>query len=323
MILEIAELVTTHCGVPEPTARHLEVAYLKTTDPTFLVFARHQEHPLFVVKIGRTDDLERRGARLARLHRLLPDAMAKPFGVFPLGSGHAILVQNGLPGLPWFRLGDRYSTPAAWLELRGRAVGQLHRFHDAVATQPDWVFAPSSYDGELLDLAARLATLLTPLGPAIHPSVREAADALAALPVAGLCQHGDFVLNNLLVDDARLGIVDLDDFGKWHAPWIDGFALGLSVHLHASRHVVWHHRAEDLAACQRPPAMGVACTPRQAVAQYLHFLLAAISDTLNRPSRAEVRSFYLECLRDLLADGPRYTSAFERPAGREAHHELR
>ena len=132
-------------------------------------------------------------------------------------------------------------------------------------------------------------------------------------PAPVVWQHGDFVLNNLLVDDDRIGVVDLDDFGKWQAPFVDAFALACSISLQARAHVPWPHLAEELAACAAVERGAAAYTPRQRTAFFAHFLLSAVADTLQRPARATIRLSYLGYLRDLAEDGPRYLRAFEPP----------
>ncbi len=314
MILEIADLVARHCQVPPATARGLRVAFLKTTEPTFLVFARHQAHPLFVVKVGDAATFERRLAVSARLYELLPDAIAKPFGVFPLAGSHALLVQTGLPGIPWFRLADHLRTADDWRRLAGRCRAQLVAFQSAVAREPRWVAGGARYDVALRALAASLHDVLAPLGAPVALMLAEAADVLATVaPAPVVWQHGDFVLNNLLVDDDRIGVVDLDDFGKWQAPFVDAFALACSISLQARAYVPWPHLAEELAACAAVERGAAAYTPRQRTAFFAHFLLSAVADTLQRPARATIRLSYLGYLRDLAEDGPRYLRAFEPP----------
>ena len=314
MILEIADLVARHCRLPGLTARHLRVAFLKTTEPTFLIFVAHQAHPLFVVKVGDPGTLEARSARSARLYSLLPNAIARPVGVFPLDDGRAILVQDGLPGVPWFRLGDRYKTAADWRLLRTRAIAQLQEFHAAVATQPEWVAEARPLDAELRAMAGRLDEELASLGDGVPALVASVSSEFAALgPVRGVWQHGDFTLNNLLVDEHRLGVVDLDDFGKWRAPFVDAFALAHSVHLRASHYVRWPHLADDLAACAAAEPDQGAYTPRQKTAFFVYSLLAALIDTLEKPTRATIRLTYRATLRDLLDDSSRYEIAFGMP----------
>jgi hypothetical protein len=312
VILEIADLVARHCRVPDETARSLRVAFLKTTEPTFLVFAAQQPHPLFVVKVGDADTLKARSALAARLYELLPDAIARPVGVFPLDRQRALLVQNGLAGVPWFRLGERYTTSADWSALRTRAIDMLREFHAAVRTQPEWLTDARSLDAELRAMAGRLKNELAPLGDGVHTLLSSASAELAALgPLRGAWQHGDFVLNNLLIDDHRLRVIDLDDFGKWHAPFIDAFALARSVNLLAAAHVPWPALEDDLAACAAAEPDANVYTPRQKIAFFVYYILSAMIDTLQKPTRAAIRLTYRATLRDLLDDGPRYERAFE------------
>lgn len=311
MILDVADLVARHCGRPGDPG--LQVAFVKTTDPIFLLFDTTQSHPRFVVKVADEAELRRRLVWKTRLYELMPEAIARPLGVYPLDAGLGMLVQNGLAGVPWFRLQDRLRTPADWQRLRDRCADQLRRFQLAVSSQPDWVVPATGFGEGLRALRTRVDEVLVTQAPAVGAALDEAAEVLAALgPVPATFQHGDFVLNNILVSDDRLAVLDLVDFGKWRVPLLDAFALGCSVHVHASAHVRWHHLGDDLAACAAALPEGPGYTPRQKTAFFAYFLLAAISDTLLRPSRATIRLTYLDHLRDLGGDPRRYLRAFER-----------
>src|SRR5688500_12128687 len=319
MILDIADLVTRHCGVPDATTRHLRAAFLMTTEPTFLIFAEHQAHPLFAVKVGHAVSLETRAVLADQLHELMPDAIARPLGVVPLNGDRALLVQNGLPGVPWYRLGDRFKSPADWRALRARAIARLREFHTAVATQPDWVREARLFGAELRSMAGRLEEDLAPLGDRVQMFLASVSSELAALgPVRGVWQHGDFVLNNLLVDDNRLHIVDLDDFGKWSGPFIDAFALAHSVQFLAAQHVPWPHLADDLAACAAAELDANSYTPRQKIAFLAYFLLAAMIDAKQKPGRTGIGLIYRATLRDLIDDDSRYEHAFRSSHSRDA-----
>jgi hypothetical protein len=312
MILDVVQLVATHCGIAPSVARTLHVVYVKTTDPTFLIFGPHQAHPMYVVKVGRYDALQRRQALLAQLSDVLPDALPKPLGVHARSEREAIAIQDGLPGIPWFRLADRFRTPSDWLALRERAIQQMHRFHAAVASRPEWVARDEAFGPPLRDVARSLSAVLAPLGPGVDALVNDAARTLDALgPTVGVWQHGDFVLNNLLVDDQRLGIIDLDDFGTSVAPFHDNFSLALSVNLMAPTTARWHHLSEDLAACADSPVF-TGYTPHQKSAFYVLCLLTSVRQTVHRPSRDRIRAHYLECLREIIAQGQRFIDAFDR-----------
>jgi Phosphotransferase enzyme family len=314
VILDVVDLVTDRCGLGVDAA-DLRVAFVKTTDPLFLLFSPRQAHPRFVVKVGVAAELQRRLAWKSRLYALMPDAIARPLGVFPLDAGLGMLVQEGLAGAPWFRLQDRLRTAGDWLALRGRCAEALRRFQTAVSSQPDWVVPATDVAAGIRDLTARLAEVLAPHASVVDAALRDAAGVLETLgPVPASFQHGDFVLNNLLVGEQRLAVLDLVDFGKWRVPLLDAFALGCSVHVHASAHVPWHHVSDDLAACAAAAPDGAGYTPRHKTAFFAYFLLAAISDTLQRPSRATIRLTYLDYLRDLGDEPRRYVRAFERQA---------
>jgi hypothetical protein len=310
MILDLPRLVARHCDVPDATARNLQAAYIRTTSPTFLIFAPHQQHPLFVVKVEDRAALERAHTVAARLYQLLPNATAKPFGVFPLADAAAMSVQNGLPGLPWFRLGDHLRTTGDWIAFRDRCIVQLREFQQAVAAEPSWVVPAARFDEALDALATGSREWIEPLGDGVQRLIDESTRTLAALgPIRAQWQHGDFVVNNLLVDTHRLGIVDLHDFGKWHAPMLDSSALACSINFHARSHVPWHHVSIDLAASAAEPG-AAAFSARERASFFVFYLLSAITDTLQLDSRAAIRLTYLDLLRDVAADPAAFERAF-------------
>ncbi|MEZ5291855.1 MAG: phosphotransferase [Vicinamibacterales bacterium] len=316
-MLDLADVVARGCGLPPGAASTLTLAFVRTTDPTFLVFDADQSYPKYVAKVGAPEALEHRRALAARLYALLPDAIARPLGVLPLEAGRALLIVDGLPGLPWFRLPARMQSPRDWTSLRERCVEQLRRFQEAVASQPEWVVTAAAFGQSLRALAASLADVLAPVGPAGQAAIEDAAVVLDKLgPVPATWQHGDFVLNNLLVDDGRLGVLDLDDFGRRHVPLLDACALACSIHLQASRHGAWHDLTADLAACMAGAPDAATFTPKQKTAFFAYFLLAAIADTVGRPARAAIRLTYLDHLRDLAGDSARYERALAVQARR-------
>lgn len=311
MILDLPRLVAQHCRLPEATARGLQAAYIRTTSPTVLVFAAEQAHPAFVVKIDRPAWLERAHGLAARLHELLPDAVAKPYGVFPLAEGAALSIEAGLPGVPWFRLSDHLTTTAAWTAFRSRAVDRLREFQEAVEREASWTVPAARFDEILIQMAAGAQEWLAPLGDGVRRTIDEAARTLAALgTVRAQWQHGDFVVNNLLVDGERLWIVDLHDFGKWHAPLLDAYALACSINLHARGHASWHHLSLDLAVTAAADVCAARFSPRERTAFFVFFLLSAITDTLQLPSRAAIRLTYLDVLRDVASDPALFERAF-------------
>jgi hypothetical protein len=310
MILDLTTLLTRHGVVAVETARDLRVAFLKTTEPTFLVFRRGRRHPSFVVKIGDRAALDARAAITSRLHALLP-GIARPIGVLALDHRRGMFVEEGLPGVPWFRLGDVYKTPSDWHELRARAIDKLHEFHAAVAAQPEWVAAPRTLDSDVRSMVVALGDDLSGLGASGEGLLQSTASEFASLgAIGGISQHGDFVLNNLLVDAHQMAIIDLADFGRWQVPFLDAFALGHSVNVLAREHVAWGHLADDLAACSAAEVDAGLYTPRQKMAFFVYFLLAAMLDTLQKPTRTAIRSIYRATLRDLLDHPSRYERAF-------------
>lgn len=95
----------------------------------------------------------------------------------------------------------------------------------------------------------------TPLGDLVQMAVRDTKPLLEDLrPVR---QHGDFVINNLALDDQdRLVVFDWEDYGVLSIPGLDLFTLEFSLHHEAAlmrgRGQACHpERLLDTAACAR------------------------------------------------------------------------
>ena len=168
--------------------------------------------------------------------------------------GRAMLVQGGLPGIPWFRLGDRYTTPATgWscgaapsaapspftTPWPGSPTGWLRRL-PTTGSRSSWRPAwrrcwPRSPRASPAGARGRRCTLVRPARSPGCPARRLRAEQPARRRRAAGHRRPRRFRQVACAVDRRL-------------------RPGTLGALHASRRVAWHHRAEDLAACQRPPA---------------------------------------------------------------------
>src|SRR5205814_1966081 len=77
--------------------------------------------------------------RLVRTDRVLKELGSRINGTVPgslfcgaVHNGTNVHIQAGLPGVPWFRVGDSLDTREAWRALLRRAMTAMLRLHDAV-----------------------------------------------------------------------------------------------------------------------------------------------------------------------------------------------
>ena len=206
---------------PEPPRRWRTIA-IDTAQTKYLLFDERGSSPRYVAQYGDRNTLERLRDHAAGLHELLPDRIAAPRALSAVGvdGERALYVQHGLPGTPWFQMRERLRSPRRWCPVRDAAIEALGRFRRAVATRPDW--------HDELDTAAAFDRLRPPAGEPdpgapCAQAWREALSGLSSGPHPR--QHGDFCLNNLLIDGNRAAMVDLEHFGSLAHPLHDEFML--------------------------------------------------------------------------------------------------
>jgi hypothetical protein len=264
------------------------VACVCTTRAKFLVFDGDGAHPACVVEFGEAERLMRVERILAELHLRVPEAVARPLVCERMPDGRHVLIQEGLGGVPWFRVSDRLVSAADWQRLLERAAASLVRLHAATGEVAMWS-GPVSVCGELASLVGRLEAA----GVHFHASVRQGIGRStepfrAGASTRGVWQHGDFSLNNLLVSDDRLAIIDFDEFGGTLMPLHDEFGLALSVPL-SQRDRSPLSRASCIRTCVKPAIEEGCVTAEQVPALLFHHLLWRIHQSTGLPRRSALR----------------------------------
>lgn len=280
---------------PQPS-----VACVYTTRPKYLVFDESAEQPACVVEFGETERLSAVEKVLAELSPRLPHTVPMTLRCAHWQEGTSVHVQQGLPGIPWFRLSDRYTTPEAWLALLDRASEVLRSLHASVREVPAWTGLV--YPGMEL---RRQAMLCRFRGVALSSRVLErveswSSDADKGGPLRSCCQHGDFSLNNLLVSPRSMAIIDFDEFGRTRVPMHDVFGLALSVQLTQGDGSPLT-AAECIVRCVAS-ARGDEEVPRRALpALLLHHLLWRVNQCDGLERRDRLRQLLLKWTDELAA----------------------
>ena len=196
----------------------------------YLVFDGSSDQPACVVEFGDMRRLAEVEKVLAELSPRLPGTVPASLRCAHWSSGIAVHVQQGMAGMPWFRVSDGMRTPAAWKALIDRACRGLASFHAAVRGVPAW--SGLVYPGMELSRQAMLSRCRgVALSERVLRRVEEDADADSGGLIRSCWQHGDYSLNNLLVSRQSMAIIDFDEFGRTRVPMHDAFGLALSVPL--------------------------------------------------------------------------------------------
>jgi hypothetical protein len=265
------------------------VACVRTTREKYLVFDGNAARPACVVELGEEARLRHIDNIQVRLSARCPGAVAKPLACTAWGRGHVVHIQEGLAGLPWFRLFDTLRSVGDWEALLERAAAVMHRLHDAVRGVPEWVGTI-----DLRSALARQVSTWQASAPGLDFSVRRGLNrclmSLEGLaPMTAVAQHGDFSLNNLMVAPDSLAVIDFEEFGLTRMPLHDAIGLALSFPLSQDGRCPIPlpecvERAIGGSAVVRSLDEGVM---RGLI---LHHLLLRINESNGQPSRARLRA---------------------------------
>jgi hypothetical protein len=297
--------------VPGLLQRDASVACVCTTRPKYLIFNGKARQPACVVEFGPAERLIRVDRILSELHARFPDGVARPLCCTSWRNGTYVQVQEGLAGMPWFRLSDGLASEADWRVMIDRAVTAMLRLHAATRDVPAWrdrVLAGT----ELRRQAALCSRDGSPLSEAVLQRVRAWSFELdAAGPMPSCWQHGDFSLNNLLVSQATVSVIDFDEFGGTLVPLHDAFGLALSVPLSQGGSCPLSP-ADCIAQTVEPARQDEGVAAAHLPGLLLHHLLWRINQCHGLERRAALRHILLGWVADL-ADAPEsFLSSFGR-----------
>jgi hypothetical protein len=269
-----------------PVAESISIACISTTNPVYLVFSGRSDTPCFVVRPSNTKSSRGIHDLSLRLHQVNKALVPETIGLYEQNSV-MYSVQRGASGKPWFQLAQTANTPEQWTNLRNRAIETLCQFHEGVASVPEW--KTSIHLGDALRSVYRdfLKTDKEPEYPLTDfaDSMANELDQLGAWD--SVFQHGDFSLNNLLFEENKISVIDLEDFGITVVPLYDEFTLALSLNTLASGSVK-SSVAIELAACVQPMKCRHSFNQKTIQALFLFHLLLRLGSW----SRAEKRQPY-------------------------------
>lgn len=286
------------------------VACVCTTRPKYLVFNRSSKQPACVVEFGPHDRLGRVDSILSELHPRFPNGVARPIVCTSWHDGTFVQIQEGLAGMPWFRLSDRLATEADWRAMLARAVQAMLRLHAATRDVPAWAGSVMA-GAELRRQAALCNRDARLLSEPVVECIRKWSYLLdAAGPMPACWQHGDFSLNNLLVSDTAVSVIDFDEFGGTLVPLHDAFGLALSVPLSQNGSCPLSF-AQCVAACVEPARQDEQVAAEQLAPLLMHHLLWRINQCQGLERRSALKRILLGWVVDLatspsamgLADG--------------------
>jgi len=206
----------------------LSVACISTTNPVYLVFKDGSTRPEFVLRRADSTDVVRAHEITEKLFAISGGLVPEPLGIV-ISNGHEYAIQKGVGGSPWFQIAAQYSSEVDWDNLRSRALQVLTRLHENSSRIAEWscTCKPGELIRESLSVCLSIGTKLSDLVISRVEEMAKQLDIIGELKV--FPQHGDFCLNNLMVEKKDMHVIDFEDFGMTNLPLFDEFTLALSL----------------------------------------------------------------------------------------------
>lgn len=257
-------------------ATSLSVACLATTNPVYLLFSRSSESPDYVVRVtpagqNCTHDIG------VVLHHAAGSLVPEPLGLIQQ-HGQRFSVQKGVAGMPWFQIAHKFSGAERWQALRAITTDTLQKFHQRISLAlPDerLLIEPCQ---ELRSAYQVFRQVQQQAPDGLKARMEQYETALASLgEIYGIPQHGDFSLNNLIIqeDPEQVTVIDFEDFNLTQMPLYDEFTLALSFHS-AAPGPVKPELSEELLYCIETSAAGAGYNRQVIEGLFLFHLLSRL-----------------------------------------------
>jgi hypothetical protein len=287
------------------------VVCIRTTRPKYLVFDNDSTRPVCVVDFGVADRLLRVDRILSELYHRVPGGVPRSLCCSPWQDRMYVHIQEGMQGVPWFRVSDALTTAADWRRLLERAVAAMLRLHSAIGEVPAWV-GRVSVRAELARQVSLLELRDISLSALALRRAEEWGEVFGGLDSQpGIWQHGDFSLNNLLVSADSLAVIDFDEFGSTLVPLHDAFGLALSLPLSQEGRCPLS-RIDCVRACMERNLMGGAIAAEHLPGLLMHHLLWRINQCHGLERRAALHRILLGWVEDLASAPEAFLGDFMR-----------
>jgi len=277
----------------------ISVACISTTNPVYLVFRDGYSKPELVVRRADSRDVIDAHEITEKIYGVVGDLVPEPVAVVSV-DGLDFAVQKGVAGLPWFQISGEYSSEVEWAKLRSRAINALNELHSGSARVAGW--SGKCEPGQVLRESLRkFLTTGTIVSTENISYIEKAAAVLDGIgEIESYPQHGDFCLNNLIVNDKKMHVIDFEDFGITQLPLYDEFTLALSLAEQAGANVNTSI-AREIAECTQDKAETLGIDREMIPALLLCHLLIRLGEWSLGDSRKEYRQKLMHLFEDLIS----------------------
>lgn len=272
----------------------ISIICISTTNPVYLVFSGQPDTPCFVVRPANSKNSRANHELSVRLHHVNKALVPEIVGLYE-HCGTFYSVQRGASGAPWSQLSRTLETSEQWTIFRNRSIAALRQFHEGVESVPEWTTRIHLGDALRAAYKGFRDTNKEPLYSltAFADSMAGELDRLGTWN--GTLQHGDFSLNNLIFEENKISVIDLEDFGMTVIPLYDEFTLALSLSSLAPS-TIQSSVATELTACTLPMKLRCSFSQKTIQALFLCHLMLRLGAWSNLEKRQPYRQRLLHLL---------------------------
>lgn len=196
------------------------------TNRCYLVFTSRQSKPIYAIKFMPVDTVKRVMANTLELHQSMPNLIPKPVCTGLWGED-GYYIEKAIDRSMHFTLNEN-ATNLNVSAFKDKCLNSLQLFSATVAIKTHWQVA-INIQQELTQLWKRMANS----SEFTLSSWRTEIDKIISLPtiqpvIESHFQHGDFCLNNLIIQEDAVHCIDLEEFGDCSIPLYDEFSLAIS-----------------------------------------------------------------------------------------------
>jgi hypothetical protein len=227
-MLFIKKLLST-AGLLDEKSIYLSIACISTSRPIYLIFGQKFKHPIYVIrKINDPHALYFNNIH-KRLYQLVGNLVPEPVGIYKY-DGEQYDVQRGVKGAPWFQIKSRFHTKEARTGLEQRMWQTLRTFQTGICAESVKITNNLQPHEEMRKAYSEYQDTGEIVSSKLKSLVELAISELSISPdCQSISQHGDFCLNNLIIEKNHITVIDFEDFSITEMPMYDHFTLALSL----------------------------------------------------------------------------------------------
>ena len=282
--------------IPDHTPSDISVLCISTTNPVYLVFSKNEETPKLVIRDAEPQSVRYAHEISEKLFSKVGTLISEPIGIIEYANKE-YSIQKGLKGTPWFQLTNNITSKDEWERLSNRALSILNQLHDGIFSTEQWKKTCRPGD-ELRQCYSNCIKSGTNLSQEVKTLVEDCSKELDNLgEVSSFHQHGDFCLNNLIVDNDLVHVIDFEDFGMTSMPLHDEISLALSLYSQAPQ-IVETSLKNEIISCTKGSLTRFGISGEFIPGFFLYHLLLRLGDWSQGGRRDQYREWLFSVLGD-------------------------